>query len=291
MGGAIDVTRGVAGAGANLLAFAANGIGLGGGGQAAATGAVAGNSVRVASAAAAAAGEFAANAKAGEFVSNAGASLAAGAVVGAAAASRRAADDGALARRALSGDASNAVDRVCVLDEGTGRDAKGRVRNAVVRVGRVGPPSTGSSAWLPPRGSRRVARGAARARATKRTSRRMAASLRSRRRGRHRRVCPARCGFETQRVGPRRLGGLTCGGASSGRCPPRRTSPPPTARRRRRGDGSGCLLVHAFVHSNYIVYLTTPTTTDDTNPINKPISSTYVLHSPSQSLSTDTFPD
>ena len=164
VGGAIDVTRGVAGAGANLLAFAANGIGLGGGGQAAATGAVAGNSVRVASAAAAAAGEFAANAKAGEFVSNAGASLAAGAVVGAAAASRRAADDGALARRALSGDASNAVDRVCVLDEGTGRDAKGRVRNAVVRVGRVGRAAVdgikrlASPSRLSARGSRRGAR-------------------------------------------------------------------------------------------------------------------------------------
>ena len=50
VGGAIDVTRGVAGAGANLLALAANGIGLGGGGQVAA-----GNSMRAASAAAAAA--------------------------------------------------------------------------------------------------------------------------------------------------------------------------------------------------------------------------------------------
>ena len=49
-------------------------------------GAAAGTSMRAASAAATAAGEFAANAKAGEFVSNAGASLAAGAAVGAAAA-------------------------------------------------------------------------------------------------------------------------------------------------------------------------------------------------------------
>jgi len=139
VGGAIDVTRGVAGAGANLLALAANGIGLGGGGQATATGAVAaGNSMRAASAAAAAAGEFAANAKAGEFVSNAGASLAAGAVVGAAAASRRAADDTALVRRALSGESSDAMDHVGGVDDEEGaRDARGRVRNVVGRVGRA----------------------------------------------------------------------------------------------------------------------------------------------------------
>ena len=138
VGGAIDVTRGVAGAGANLLAFAANGVGLGGSGPAAATGAAAGTSMRAASAAATAAGEFAANAKAGEFVSNAGASLAAGAAVGAAAASRRAADDAALARRALSLETSDAADCVGVVGEDTGRDEKGRVRNVVGRVGRVG---------------------------------------------------------------------------------------------------------------------------------------------------------
>ena len=140
VGGAIDVTRGVAGAGANLLAFAANGVGLGGGGSAAATGAAAGTSMRAASAAATAAGEFAANAKAGEFVSNAGASLAAGAAVGAAAASRRAADDAALARRALSLETfpRDAADGVGVVGEDTGRDEKGRVRNVVGRVGRVG---------------------------------------------------------------------------------------------------------------------------------------------------------
>ena len=94
--------------------------------------------MRAASAAATAAGEFAANAKAGEFVSNAGASLAAGAAVGAAAASRRAADDAALARRALSLETSDAADCVGVVGEDTGRDEKGRVRNVVGRVGRVG---------------------------------------------------------------------------------------------------------------------------------------------------------
>ena len=239
VGGAIDVTRGVAGAGANLLAFAANGVGLGGGGPAAATGAAAGTSMRAASAAATAAGEFAANAKAGEFVSNAGASLAAGAAVGAAAASRRAADDAALARRALSLETSDAADCVGVVGEDTGRDEKGRVRNVVGRVGRVGRAAVdGIKRFASP--ARRSARlGRARARAAPRTATpsRARASFRSRRRGRHRRVCPARCGSETPRVGPRRRGGSTCG-ASSGRCPPPRTSPPPTARRRRRGDGS-----------------------------------------------------
>jgi hypothetical protein len=94
--------------------------------------------MRAASAAAAAAGELAANAKAGEFVSNAGASLAAGAVVGAAAASRRAADDTALVRRALSGESSDAMDHVGGVDDEEGaRDARGRVRNVVGRVGRA----------------------------------------------------------------------------------------------------------------------------------------------------------
>ena len=240
VGGAIDVTRGVAGAGANLLAFAANGVGLGGGGPAAATGAAAGTSMRAASAAATAAGEFAANAKAGEFVSNAGASLAAGAAVGAAAASRRAADDAALARRALSLETSDAADCVGVVGEDTGRDEKGRVRNVVGRVGRVGRAAVDGIKRFasPARRSARLGRARARARAPRTaTPSRARASFRSRRRGRHRRVCPARCGSETPRVGPRRRGGSTCG-ASSGRCPPPRTSPPPTARRRRRGDGS-----------------------------------------------------
>ena len=161
VGGAIDVTRGVAGAGANLLAFAANGVGLGGSGPAAATGAAAGTSMRAASAAATAAGEFAANAKAGEFVSNAGASLAAGAAVGAAAATLRAANDGALARRSTSGEAGDALDRVVAVDEGTGRDARGRVRNAVGRVRRVGRAAVdgikrfASPSRLSARGSRR----------------------------------------------------------------------------------------------------------------------------------------
>ena len=160
VGGAIDVTRGVAGAGANLLACAANGIGLAGGSQAAATGAAV-NSVRAASAAAVAASELAANAKAGELVSNAGASLAAGAAVGAAAATLRAANDGALARRSTSGEAGDALDRVVAVDEGTGRDARGRVRNAVGRVRRVGRAAVdgikrfASPSRLSARGSRR----------------------------------------------------------------------------------------------------------------------------------------
>ena len=162
VGGAIDVTRGVAGAGANLLAFAANGVGLGGGGPAAATGAAAGTSMRAASAAATAAGEFAANAKAGEFVSNAGASLAAGAAVGAAAASRRAADDAALARRALSLETRDAADGVGVVGEDTGRDEKGRMRNVVGRVGRVGRAAVNGIKRIasPARRSARLGRGA-----------------------------------------------------------------------------------------------------------------------------------
>jgi len=176
VGGAIDVTRGVAGAGANLLAFAANGVGLGGGGSAAATGAAAGTSMRAASAAATAAGEFAANAKAGEFVSNAGASLAAGAAVGAAAASRRAADDAALARRALSLETfpRDAADGVGVVGEDTGRDEKGRVRNVVGRVGRVGRAAVDGIKRFasPARRSARLGRGArARARRGRRSRR------------------------------------------------------------------------------------------------------------------------
>ena len=135
VGGAIDLTRGVAGAGANLLAFAANGIGLGGGSSAA----VAGGSMRAASAAAAAAGEFASGAKAGEFVSNAGASLAAGAAVGAAVASKRAAEDPRAVERTYdvagsSGDLEHMDHENEML---TGRDSKGRVRDVVGRVGRA----------------------------------------------------------------------------------------------------------------------------------------------------------
>ena len=150
---------------------------------------------------------------------------------------RAAADDAALGAPRASLETSDAADCVGVVGEDTGRDEKGRVRNVVGRVGRVGRAAVDGNKRL----LRRARRGwgAARARAAPRTATpsRARASFRSRRRGRHRRVCPARCGSETPRVGPRRRGGSTCG-ASSGRCPPPRTSPPPTARRRRRGDGS-----------------------------------------------------
>ena len=112
---------------------------------------------------------------------------------------------------------------------------KGRVRNVVGRVGRVGRAAVdGIKRFASPRGARR-GWGAARARAAPRGGRRRGrASFRSRRRGRHRRVCPARCGSETRSVregaAVRRAARLREGALRREPCRRQR-------RRRRSGDG------------------------------------------------------
>lgn len=145
MGSAIDVTRGVAKGTGQFLQFAANGMGLGGGGGGSVASATA--TATATNGAFAGGSAFARGAKAGEFVANAGASIAAGATVGAAVESKRSADHAWAVERTLevAGPHDSAgVDRCAKTSENlsenviAGRDERpGRVPAFVGRVGRA----------------------------------------------------------------------------------------------------------------------------------------------------------
>jgi hypothetical protein len=127
------------------LQFAANGMGLGGGGGGSVASATA--TATATNGAFAGGSAFARGAKAGEFVANAGASIAAGATVGAAVESKRSADHAWAVERTLevAGPHDSAgVDRCAKTSENlsenviAGRDERpGRVPAFVGRVGRA----------------------------------------------------------------------------------------------------------------------------------------------------------